>query len=695
MQYNFLNLCILFVLLLLAENTAAQVPGKKPAPPPKSTGDQFINIRFSDEFTYQVAGIDTLKRLIGNVELNQDSIFIFCDSAIIVNSTYVRAKGNFILQHGVSTSIFSDSAEYRSDTKIAELFSDVSLLNDRQKLFTERLTYNANTKIATYLTGATLTDDTTYLRSVKGYFNTDTDDIFFKDSVVVVGPDLNLRSDTLKFNASSQIATFLAPTLITQDSAKIYTEAGFYNLKEKKASFVKNPQYLKNDQKAWARVMRYDGNLKEVTLVGEAHFEDSTTYATADFITYNERQDVTTLDGNAFIRDENRTITGENITYDALNKTYTTRGRSHIVDGEQILDADQVDYDKERDIGAAAGNVIWMDTTEKMTVVCEFAEHSKKRNYLKASGGKFGRPYLIKVIDGDSLFVSADTLMSVEVVLADTSDNRISPVDLPVESQKDSANLAVLKEDKNTATSPGLLSGSDIPPALFPVDTSPIHLVDSSSLINNVGMQDSIKMLALHQQKNKADSDSTRLILAFHDVRIYKSDLQGICDSMSYSTLDSMFRLYKNPVLWSDTTQFTADTVQIQLANDKIDRMLMRQNSFIINTKDSLFFNQIKGKNSTAFFEDSELQRVRVVGNAESVYYALDDNDAYIGVNQTVCSEMLIQFGANEIEGIRFYTEPKATLFPMKQADHEQLKMTGFNWQIEKQPKSLDDLLSP
>jgi lipopolysaccharide export system protein LptA len=626
-------------------------PGKVPpqrAPSVPAPGD-YIDIRWSDLFSFELVGTDTLKRLVGSVELRQDSVYLFCDSALVWNSVRVEAEGNFILQHGDSTTIFSDSAIYRSDIKIAKLYGNVSMLRGLQKLFTDSLTYDVNTKIATYASGATMTDDTTYLTSVKGYYHAKTDDIFFKDSVVVTSPDFSLRSDTLQFNASSKIVTFVAPTIIVQDTARIYTEGGFYDIGKKLAEFTKNPQYVKNDQKAWAKIMRYDGNLEEVTLIGDAHFEDSTTLASAEVIRYNERTEVTVLMGNAFIRDEARTITGDTVVYDARNETYSTRGRSLVVDGSQILEANRLDYDKERDVGTAAGNVIWQDTTENLTVVCEFAEHSKKKNYLKASGGKAGRPLLIKEVDNDSLYVSADTLMSVR------------PPEVPRKAP----------------------------------DSLQVEVWDGRDSLQQA---DSLRLDSLYvppAQVKKPDDDSSRIILAFHDVRIFKSDLQALCDSLSYSSVDSMFRLYQNPLIWSDTSQFSADTVLMQLANDKIDRIYLRNEAFIVNSPDEVFFNQIKGKNSTAFFEEGDVRRMRVEGNAESVYYALDDKDAYIGVNKTVCSEMLIFFGDNEVEGIRFYTEPKATLFPMKDADHEQLKLPGFSWQIERRPLSVEDLLKP
>jgi hypothetical protein len=186
-----------------------------------------------------------------------------------------------------------------------------------------------------------------------------------------------------------------------------------------------------------------------------------------------------------------------------------------------------------------------------------------------------------------------------------------------------------------------------------------------------------------------------RLILAYHDVRIFKSDLQAVCDSLSYSTADSLFRLYVAPVIWSDTSQFTADTTMIQLANDKIDRIFLRQNAFIVNSPDLLFFNQIKGRNSTAYFLEGDVHRVRVRGNAAATYYARDDADAYIGVIQSVCSDMVMEFQEGSMQGIRFYAQPTMHMLPMKEADHDALRLEGFSWQDERRPAGPTSVLEP
>lgn len=726
---------LILTLALLSTNDAfSQTTSRDSLPSADTLASSFIHIRYADELQYQIVGLDTVQKLIGHVELNQDTVFIFCDSSTIVNSTDMVAQGNFILQQGDSTTIFADSSEYSSDTKIADLYSNVAMLKGRQKLFTEHLTYDVNTKIAVYLTGATLTDDTTFLKSTRGYFHAKTDDIFFRDSVVVVSPDFTLRSDTLKFNARTKIVTFLAPTLIDQDTARIYTESGFYNINRKFAEFNKNPQYVKNDQKAWADKMTYDGNIKEVVLIGDAHFEDSTSVANADVIRRNETTGVTVLEGNAFFQDEERTLSGDTIYYDSKNETYSTRGRSHIVDGAQILDADQVDYLKDREVGIATGKVVFQDTTEKMTVICEYAEHSQKRNFLKAIGGRDSlgrpaRPLMIKVIDGDSMFISADTLLSYEPgsefdslqvskeerqpgldSLQSSVSSLQSVVDTLLQESGDSIAGArsLVSQDSVEIVEPLEKPLDEIPEEVFeqfvngkngvsklisiPETDTLTNIVDSISAPSAELGEDLIQD-TIQAADQKQGSDDERIILAFNDVRIYKNNLQALCDSLSYSSVDSMFRLFKEPIIWSDTSQFTAKHMRIQLANGAIDRIYLVEESFIINTPDEVFYNQIQGRNSIAHFDSSELRRVMVSGNAEAVYYALDDEQAYIGVNKTACSEMKILFGNNEVEGIVFYAQPNSNLIPMKEADHDALRLEGFSWQIDRRPITVEDLI--
>jgi lipopolysaccharide export system protein LptA len=574
--------------------------------PVQDTSSKRILVDFSDLFEYIIEGEVTYQKLIGSVELRQDSIYMYCDSATIKNETELTAMGNVVIQQGDSLNVFSDSANYSSLTRLANLYGDVVLLNGNQKLFTDSLRYDLNTKTAVYEGGATLTNDTTQLTSLKGFYLVDSNEIFFKDKVVVVSPDFSLKADTLGYNTKTKVVRFLGPTLIsTLEDGKIYCESGFYDIPARKAEFKQNAQYKKEERVATADLIKYDAALGEYVLEGDAYFEDAEKKATADIIKHNEKRDITELTGNANFQNEKQNIVADNIFYNGASDTYKTSGRSRVSDPPSILEADALDFDNITGLGVATGNVVYNDTSQQIILLAEKADYDKKRDYIKTRGE---RPTLISIMDGDSLFLRADTLVS---------------------RRRDTAATA---------------------------------------------------------------EDSTKLMLAYNNVRIFKSNLQAVCDSLVYDMGDSLFYFFNEPVIWSDTSQFLADSIRMFLAGGSIDRIFLKQKSFIINSPDEIFFNQIKGKDITAYFEDQELRRMLVEGNAESVYYALDDSNAYMGVNKTICSEMLLYFGNNQVEQIKFFAKPQAKLTPMNQANHQELKMEGFRWITDLRPKSKNDL---
>jgi hypothetical protein len=135
--------------------------------------------------------------------------------------------------------------------------------------------------------------------------------------------------------------------------------------------------------------------------------------------------------------------------------------------------------------------------------------------------------------------------------------------------------------------------------------------------------------------------------------------------------------------------------MHLQLADQQLDRIFLYSNAFILNSPDEIFFNQIKGKDIIARFREGELRKMDVEGNAEALYYALDEDRAYVGVNKTVCSEMSIDFADNAVESILFFTQPQGQLDPMGAVNHEGIKLDGFDWQTEPRPRSIDDLFGP
>jgi lipopolysaccharide export system protein LptA len=200
-----------------------------------------------------------------------------------------------------------------------------------------------------------------------------------------------------------------------------------------------------------------------------------------------------------------------------------------------------------------------------------------------------------------------------------------------------------------------------------------------------------------------SDSNSThktpKLLLAYHHVKFFKKDMQGKCDSLSYDEKDSVMRMFTNPIVWSDQNQLTADTMRLFMANKKLNLLDMRHNSFIISRdtlaskEDSLQFNQIKGRNMKGNFRDNKLYKVKVIGNAQTIYYVYsDNNNTVVGANRADCSNMLIYIDSNRIKSITFLQKPDATLFPMKTIKVADFLLGNFVWHINERPMRKEDI---
>jgi hypothetical protein len=188
--------------------------------------------------------------------------------------------------------------------------------------------------------------------------------------------------------------------------------------------------------------------------------------------------------------------------------------------------------------------------------------------------------------------------------------------------------------------------------------------------------------------------DSTRIFVANEDVRVFKSDLQAVCDSLAYNPTDSLISMFKNPVAWTDTSQFSADTLILTNGKTGIKEINLSGNSIIINELDSIFYNQIQGRTIDAFFIEKNLNQMTAKGNAEVVYYIKDEENAYVGVDKTSCGLMNIYFGNNEVEKIVFYVKPKTQVIPMLKAEHLKIRLSGFRWNEEAKPKFPKDVLN-
>jgi len=183
-------------------------------------------------------------------------------------------------------------------------------------------------------------------------------------------------------------------------------------------------------------------------------------------------------------------------------------------------------------------------------------------------------------------------------------------------------------------------------------------------------------------------ADSIRFFQAYRHVRIFSDSLQGVCDSLYYSTGDSAFRMYRDPVIWSGSNQLYGDTIYLFTRNRKPDQLYIFENGFAISRTKENFFNQIAGNRINGRFSNGELEFMRAKGNAESVYYLQDDDSAYIGMNYAKADAITMLFGKEGLRRVSWVNAVEGTNYPMRQIPENRKQLRSFRWMESRRPKT-------
>ncbi|MBL7858743.1 MAG: Organic solvent tolerance protein OstA [Cyclobacteriaceae bacterium] len=208
--------------------------------------------------------------------------------------------------------------------------------------------------------------------------------------------------------------------------------------------------------------------------------------------------------------------------------------------------------------------------------------------------------------------------------------------------------------------------------------------------------QDTLYMTADTLVSIESNDPAKKRILAYHNVKIFKKNLQGKADSLEYRASDSTLFFYTNPVLWTEGNQMTADSIRMLIKRNTIDKIVMVGNSFVISRDTLLNFNQIKGRRMTAEFNGKQINRVFVEGNGESIYFALDDKTlALIGMNKIICSNIIIRFKEGRVNNLTFLVKPEANFVPPHEFITEEKTLKGFLWKEDEKPSKTDVVKKP
>ncbi|MBK3516418.1 OstA-like protein [Carboxylicivirga marina] len=185
--------------------------------------------------------------------------------------------------------------------------------------------------------------------------------------------------------------------------------------------------------------------------------------------------------------------------------------------------------------------------------------------------------------------------------------------------------------------------------------------------------------------------EQSRLVKAYYNVKFFRTDMQGRCDSMVYDMRDSTNTFYKTPIIWAQENQMTAQTIKLFSRNNTLYKAELTNNAFIIAPEDSLSYNQIKGRNMVGHIRNNEIYRIDVDGNGQTIYYP-KDKEMVIGVNRAESSSLSLFLSNRKITGIKLKTDPNGNLNPPYILPNDDVRLQGFIWLESIRPKSRLDI---
>ena len=447
----------------------------------------------------------------------------------------------------------------------------------------------------------------------------------------------------------------------------VYVEHDGISLRSKKAIHYKNDNFLK----AFGDVVLNQG--------------DSISQ-TSTYVEYNGNTELARSWGNVVLKDELMTLTTDTLDFNRTEQLLYYRYGAIIKDTANVLESKEGNYFLKTSKFQALSNVVLTNP--------DYVLESEHLDYFTNNGQTF--------LYGPSTITGKDNFIYTEKGFYDTKtdishftknarieydDRTITADSLYYDRNMGFASATQNIQMKDTVNN-SIIRGNY---AEFYQKLDSAFVVDRAVAIMEI---DKDSMYIHGDTLLITGNQEKRILRAFHHVKFFKKDLSGKCDSIHSDQQSGLTQLFKNPVIWSQDTQITGDSIHL-ISNpktEKLDSLKVLQHAFIIQ-KDSTGFNQIKGRNVLGKFIDNDLHDINVIGNSESILFLRNDNDkSLIGIDKTTCSSIYLELKNNEILSTIYYTNPDGETNPPSRLPENVRLFKGFLWRENERPLNKDDI---
>ena len=641
------------------------------------------------------------RKVIGPARFLHNNTYLLCDTALWnVETRIIDAWGDVsILQE--ETVLTSEKLTYLIDNDLAQFRGTLVQLvdKDHNTLRTRHLDYNTKDSVAVFMNGGAMRDkDGQIVESRNGTYDSKVKTFTFETDVNMFTDSIFVKTKDLKYESDLNLATFGRATNAWKDENMLSSESGWYDRGRELFFFTDMVHVMSQEQEGWCDSLYFDRITSGIEMLGNAQVSDTTrnVYGLAGRLEYVDSLAKVTMTRKPAVitQTENPDGSIDTVYLGAEKLVYYTIKKCDI-DSMVVVDAG-------KRLESLAIDPVGTFRKKAAEEAAKAAEEAAKNDPNYRPKGAAGGPQ-----SGAAKPAPGSAKQGPAAKGAAVSPAKSAPGPSKTAQRKPAATAAppdslTLASDslKITPDSLAIMSDTLAEPRLRTLsDTLPSAdslvkpaLPDSLSLPDSLAVTDSLALsdsLALADSVVVVPPDTTKIgfLEAIGKVKIYKKDMQVVCDSLLYSDLDSLARLFKEPIIYQEIyRQYTADSVSLVVRNGGMEKASLMSNAFIAIQEDTSHFDQIKGAEMLAYFDDKGgLRRFDVLGGANALFY-LEENDALATVNKAESKMLSATFKEGELQRVYYFDQAKNDGYPVVQLTPEELKLKGFNWQPEKRP---------
>ena len=589
----------------------------------------------------------------GHARFLHNDTYLLCDSASWnVDSRFIEAYGNVqIIQN--NTMLKSEQMFYWIDENKAQFRGPLVELFDKDgnTLRTDKLIYNTKDSVAVFDSGGSLkSKDGNVIESRRGTYDGKESMFFFEEQVELYMDSIEVKTQWMRYFSEQEKAFFGRNTHLWRDNGFLRADDGWYDRQQKIIYFTDKVFMFDPSYEAWAGEVYYYQNDGAADLYKDAQVLDTTNKSIymGDHLQYVPATDSTSDRG---LLTDNPAIVyyGENENHE-VDTLYTRADTFYVYALPRCsIPEEEISESKKR-----LEDIMYDALAKKREE--EAVQREQERIKKMRDAGKLPPEWVEKQkqAEADSLAALARLDSLVTVGLLDSL--AAAPDSIRASRQAVDSLISV---------------------ALMPPD-------DSSA----VAAADSLSAPVDSLAAPPADSTLIRYVKAWNKVRMYRSDLQAACDSMVFTELDSIARLYGSPVLWNEVhNQLSADEMQLLMKDGSLDRGSMITNAWLISERDSVHYNQIKSTEMLGYFRDNKIYRFDALGGVSAIFYMVEDS-VITTINVKESKSLTAALKDGTAQRMLYVESIKSDAYPVGELPVEKQRLKDFKWRGDERPVS-------